>query len=276
MKRNYVGWAKQGANYGPATGAGEFAATLPPGHYKVDYNQYEDALMITRFTPRLDEILNLGGKEFNAALSNVQRFLLPETEAAFAKSGFLLKRSFLFYGPPGTGKSVLATQISQLAIDMKGALALYPMGYDALERMIEVLSETDKDRFICLSLEEFDGLVSDRDEDSWTTLLDGQFQSGNRIMVATTNHVENIPQRLLRPGRFSSLIKIPELTAEARTKFLLSKGVEAGVARGLVEQTNGFTVDELKEVVQNHIILGEPAQDVIGAITEARNLGKEE
>lgn len=273
MKRNYVGFAKKGQVYGPATGEGDFAATLPAGHYKVEYNEYQDELMVTNFHPKLDEILNLGGKEYNATLKNVAKFLEPATAEAFKKHGFLLKRSFLFHGPAGTGKSVLATRLADMAVEAKNAIVLYPSGYEALERMLEVISETDKERFVVLALEEFDDKVNARDESEWTTLLDGQFQSGNRILVATTNYIESIPQRLLRPGRFSSLILIPALTPAARKTYLQSKGLDEKLVEQIVEVTNEFTVDELKEVVQNCHILGEPVKAVVAAITAARKMG---
>ena len=274
MKRNYIGFARMGSTFGPAEGAGDYNPTLPAGHYKVDYVDYEDRLVLTTFTPKMDEILNLGCKEFNDVLRNLGNFLSPEAAEKFKKEGYLLKRSFLFHGPPGTGKSVLATKSAQLAINTKNAIAIYPSSYDALERMLEVLGETDKERFTVISLEEVDDLISGRDESSWTSLLDGQFQSANRLLLATTNNVQEIPQRLLRPGRFSSLVYIPPLNNDARFKYLVSKGLEEAFAASIVNKTNTFTVDELKEVVQNAYILGEPLDEVILAINQARTLGK--
>lgn len=273
-KRNYIGFAKMGNTFGPAEGNGEYKSTLPRGHYKVDYDPYKDELTLTNFVPKLDNILNLNIPEIKKVLANVERFLSPETAQKYKEQGYLLKRSFLFHGPPGTGKSVLSCQITDFAVQKKDALVFYPSDFDALERLMEVIDETDKDRFMCISLEEFDGLVNSKDEDSWTTLLDGQFQSGNRIIVANTNYVQRIPQRLLRPGRFSSLIHIPALSPEARTEYFKLKGVDEKLTTKLVEQTNGFTVDELKEIVQNVCILGEDPDDVIGAIQSARTLGK--
>lgn len=275
MKLNYIGFAKMGNIYGPAAGFGEYTAKLPAGHYKVDWDNYKDELMVTVFTPKVDEILNLGCKEFNMVVNSITKFLSPETKELFKKQGYLLKRSFLFHGPPGTGKSVLSVKVSDLAVHMKDAIALYPVGYEALERMLEVLDETDKERFKVICLEEFDGLISGRDEDSWTTLLDGQFQSDNRMLLATTNNIAEIPQRLLRPGRFSSLVHIPALDANERYNYLKSKGLPEIQCKDLTEKTNDFTVDDLKEVVQNSIILGEDVNFVLESIRAGKSLGKE-
>lgn len=272
-KRNYVGFAKMGNVFGPAIGDGEYYRNLPAGHYKVDYEDYRDKLIITRFEPRLDEILNLNSKEFNDAVEIAQTFLSKNSESEYVKSGFLYKRSFLFYGPPGTGKSVLSSKISDLAVGSRNAIAIYPKSLEALQRILEVLDETDSDRFKVIVLEEFDDIVNRRGyEAEWTTVLDGQFQSSNRLIVATTNNIDAIPRRLLRPGRFSSIVHIPALSAESRKLFLQTKNVPAPMISELVDQTEGFTVDDLKEVVQGYIILGD--KSTVSAIRRAKELGQ--
>lgn len=274
MKRNYIGFTRSGSVFGPATGVGEYTPKLPGGHYKVDFDQYEDILALTTFVPRTDEILNLGCKEFNYVLTTAERFLSDEATKAFAARGFLHKRSFMFYGPPGTGKSVLSCKISDLAVEKKNGIAIYPASFEALERFLEVLNDTDKNRFTVIVLEEFDGLVQGRDEEQWTTLLDGQFQTSNRLVLATTNNVERIPKRLLRPGRFSSVINIPALDESARDNFLKSKGVEKALRSQIVELTEEFTVDDLKEVVQGALILKDDLTNVINSIRAVKKLGR--
>lgn len=273
-KRNYIGFAKMGAQFGPAEGRGEYTPKLPAGHYKVNYDEYNDELMLHKFVPKLDEVLNLGGKEFNDVINITKKFLSPEAAEQFQKDGFLLKRSFLFHGVPGTGKSVLSTKVSDIAVEYKNAIVLYPNDYDALERVLEVLDDTDKERFKVVSLEEFDDLVSGRDEASWTTLLDGQFQSANRLLVATTNNINSIPQRLLRPGRFNSVIEIPTLSTESRDKYFEMKGISAKDRTQVVELTKGFTVDDLKAVFQDVFILKEDVERTIDGIKAAKKLGK--
>lgn len=276
MKHNYIGFARMGNIFGPATGDGEFTPRLPAGHYKVDYDDYKDELALTAFKPHMDEILNLGCKEFNYVLNMAESFLSPQTEVAYKEQGFLLKRAFLFYGPPGTGKSVLSCKISDLAAARKDGIAIYPSSYEALERFLEVVGDTDKGRFTTVVLEEFDSLVQGRDEESWTTLLDGQFQTSNRLILATTNNVESIPKRLLRPGRFSSIIEIPALNSDARNNFLLAKKVtDDKLRKTIIKATDGFTIDDLKEVVQGALILNDSVTNVISAIRAAKELGKE-
>jgi SpoVK/Ycf46/Vps4 family AAA+-type ATPase len=274
-KINYIGFARMGNIYGPAHGLGDYTPTLPAGHYKVAWNRYTDELTVTHFVPRTDEILNLGCEEFERAVNLTTKFLSPEMCAAFERNGFLVKRSFFFYGPPGTGKSVLASKISDIAVKNKNAIAMYPDDFDSLERMLEVLDETDKNRFKVVCLEEFDNLIG-RNEGDWTTLLDGQFQSSNRMVVATTNNIDNIPGRLLRPGRFSSITLIPPLSALARDNFLKLKNVSEFTRKHIVEKTDQFTIDDLKEVVQCGVILGEDLDSTIASIRAVKNLGKDD
>jgi hypothetical protein len=272
MKLNYVGFAKMGNLFNPAIGKGEYTRTLPAGHYRLAYNRYDDELICTSFRPKLDEILNLGCKDFNYACGTVERFLTTKTEKTYQEHGFLLKRSFLFYGAPGTGKSVLASKISDICVENKNAIVLYPEDYLSLERSLEILDETDPGRFKVIVLEEFDSLLKGGND--WTTLLDGQFQSSNRMLVATTNHIERIPNRLLRPGRFASVIEIPTLTASERAKYLESKKVPSKLAKEIAKKTDTFTVDDLKEVVQSVVLLGDPVDFVIENIKRAKTLGQ--
>lgn len=271
-KINYIGFARMGNIYGPAHGLGDFHPTLPAGHYKVTWNQWTDELTVTNFVPKMDEILNLGCPEFENSVQMTAKFLSPETARKFAENGFLFKRSFFFYGPPGTGKSVLASKIADMAVKSQNAVAIYPEDYNTLERMLEVLDETDKTRFKVICLEEFDNIIG-RNEGDWTTLLDGQFQSSNRMVVATTNNIHRVPGRLLRPGRFSSITLIPTLPANARDNFLKLKNVPDSVRKQIVEKTDKFTIDDLKEVVQRGVIMGENLESTIDSIRAVKTLG---
>lgn len=64
------------------------------------------------------------------------------------------------------------------------------------------------------------------------------------------------------------------MDAETRTTFLKTKGVNSTMIKDVVEKTDGFTIDELKEIVQCCHILGEPIDMAIGSINARRNLGK--
>ena len=274
-KINYIGFAKMGNQFGPAHGNGEYCQKLPAGHYRVEYNRYNDELMLTKFEPRLDDILNIGSKQFNSISTNAEKFLSPETEKVFKQNGYLLKRSYFLHGPPGTGKSVLCTKLCNIAVQKKNALSLYPTEHEALERMIEVVSATDPDLFLAITLEEFDAILRNDGDHNWTTLLDGQFQAGNRLLIASTNNIERVPKRLLRPGRFSAIYEIPALTAQAKAEYLKQKQVNPEMIERIMKYSDALTIDELKEIVQNVVILGEDLDETVTAITATKTLGQD-
>jgi SpoVK/Ycf46/Vps4 family AAA+-type ATPase len=270
---NYIGFARIGNQFGPAQGNGEYCKTLPAGHYKLEYDHYNDILLLNRFEPKLDDILNIGSKEFNEVLNNAKKFLSPETEDIFKQNGYLMKRSYFLYGPPGTGKSVLCTKVCNIAVEKKNAISVYPDGHQALERFVEVINDTDPNRFLAITLEEFDSSLRQEGDHNWTTLLDGQFQAGNRILVASTNNIGAIPSRLLRPGRFSRLYEIPALTEETKREYLVQKSVPTETIERIMKYSESLTIDEMKEIVQNVVILGEDLDSTVKAITAAKKLG---
>jgi hypothetical protein len=49
-----------------------------------------------------------------------------------------------------------------------------------------------------------------------------------------------------------------------------------GPAIAIVEKTEGFTVDNLKEIIQANVILGEPLAGVIDSIKATKVLGAQE
>lgn len=162
------------------------------------------------------------------------------------------KLGILLYGPPGTGKTATLTAIANLlgrnllhirfsliqnceqfdAILNKIDYTKYVIEFDEFDLVLNALSssssQTPKETFdynslVLLTDDErkmvLEGLRKKRSPSSPIDLayilqkLDGIESANNRIIVATTNHIENINPALLRPGRFDLKLCLDRCTS---------------------------------------------------------------
>jgi transitional endoplasmic reticulum ATPase len=131
-----------------------------------------------------------------------------------------LKRTVLVEGPPGTGKTLAGQLTGQIATAHGWTYVLCRPGIDSIEstmslaRMyapavvwVEDIETTagGSPEYLSKLLETFDGVTA----------------KGHEVIVGmTTNHVDRIPQKMLRPGRIDSVIHIGELTADSVRKLV--------------------------------------------------------
>jgi transitional endoplasmic reticulum ATPase len=165
-----------------------------------------------------------------------------------------LKRGVLAAGPYGTGKSLLARGIGKIATD-NGWTFIYIKDASQLPEAIRfaqlyqpaVIFAEDVDRHMSGGrTEEMDNILN---------TLDGIDSKTSELMVVlTTNHLDQINQAMLRPGRLDVILNIvaPDAEAVQRLIKLYARGrldeesnlTEAG------ELLAGFTPAVVREVVE--------------------------
>lgn len=219
---------------------------LAPGVYTVNCTE-NGSIYFTPMSTNCDAIVELPSKEYQQLVYDMETFLIPNTKDSFNKYGFIYKRSALLHGKPGVGKTVLVNRIMHTVIK-QGGIVLFNPPPGLLQDAYTVLEDIQPDVLTMVIFEEFDELLEHHEEDL-LSLLDGEIQKSNIIYLATTNYKENIPTRLLRPGRFSSIIEVLAPNLEARIQYLLNKHFTKEEAEDWASKTEGFTVDDLKEVV---------------------------
>ncbi len=85
--------------------------------------------------------------------------------------------------------------------------------------------------------------------------MDGFEEDNSIIVMAASNHPNNIDAALLRPGRFSKIIKVgfPDVNKREQILKLYTSSIplDADVnLRKIAEATNNFSPADLKELVQ--------------------------
>lgn len=245
---------------------------LPPGVYEVNVNM-QGEVFFSKIDTNHDALIDLPNTEYDQVIKEIGKFMLPETRQAFEDNGFIYKRSTLLYGPPGTGKTCIVNRIANSVVQ-EGGVALFSPNPKLLEESFKILDSIQPETRVMVIFEELDQLM-DRYESELLNLLDGEIQKSNIIFVATTNYIDKIPARIRRPGRFSSVVQVSSPTAETRRYYLNYKFKGKIDIESWVSKTEGFSVDELKEVALSVLCLGYELETILARIRENKGIVEE-
>lgn len=170
-----------------------------------------------------------------------------------------MNRSILFFGPPGVGKTTLA---ARLAEKMDGKLLVVtPRGMDNLHftSLLDIIDIVDP---AVVLFDDMDRLWRPEEMLNEMEQLNRHVKSRKRLIIATVNEIEDIPDALRRPGRFDEIIEFGEPDTTQRRAILsaYAKQFKVKVTRQemteLVRLTKGMTGAYLREVMLRTSIIG--------------------
>jgi cell division protease FtsH len=212
----------------------------------------------------------IGNDEAKAALNRVKAFL--HNPAQYAKMGAAAPRGVLLVGPPGTGKTLLAKALAGeskahfIAVDGSYFTATY---YGAGVAKVKALFKLARKQAPCvLFIDEVDGIGKraqggpgggaesemNRIINRVLVEMDGFDAMDNVVVVAATNHEDNIDEALRRPGRFDMLVRLNKPTLperEALFDLYIGKVKHDGRAdsAALARMSSGMSPAEIANVV---------------------------
>ena len=212
----------------------------------------------------------VGNEEAKAALNRVKSFM--RDPAQYAKLGASAPRGVLLVGPPGTGKTLLAKALAGeskanfIAVDGSYFTAMF---YGAgVSKVKELFKLARKSAPCVLFIDEVDGIGKrtrsgdgggaeselNRIINRVLVEMDGFEPLDNVVVVAATNHEENIDEAMRRPGRFDMLVRLGLPTLPERKRLFdlyLGKVTHDGRAdtAALARMTAGMSPAEIANTV---------------------------
>jgi SpoVK/Ycf46/Vps4 family AAA+-type ATPase len=251
--------------------------TIPAGIYEIHPTM--DDLLLVKKNIVMDSIIDIPESESDIILKEIDEFSKPETKALYKEYGTVYKKGFLLHGKAGTGKSVTAVTAANKLVTKSDAIVFFNPDPHHFKAALEIFQEDLNDRMIILLLEEFE-TVYQEDPSNVLSLLDGESQIKNFITIACTNYLEQLPERIKsRPSRFSTIMEILPPTNKVREIFIKGKLLDRDMDKldALVEATEGFTIDQIKDVVLSTCVFKLPISSAILKIKEmqANSIGEE-
>jgi cell division protease FtsH len=213
----------------------------------------------------------IGNDEAKAALNRVKAFM--HDPSSYVKLGASAPRGVLLVGPPGTGKTLLAKALAGeskanfIAVDGSYFTATY---YGAGVAKVKALFKLARKNAPCvLFIDEVDGIGkrsrgADNGNGAESEMnriinrvlveMDGFEAMDNVVVVAATNHENNIDEAMRRPGRFDMLVRLAKPTLPERARLFdlyLKKMTHDGSAdtAALARMTPGLSPADIANIV---------------------------
>lgn len=255
-------WTKTGDNvYGLGTPSS--GNRLPLGVYTLHLTIYGEARF--KHIDRRDEDLVRFKGEADTILSEVQFFW--SRGEIYKALRLPYRRGILLYGPPGTGKSSLI-RIALEDVVERGGVGFLVDSIRVFSVCYAEFRKLQPDTPLVAVIEDLESFCESGQERELLEVLDGQGAGvTNTIFIATSNHIEKIPDRIKnRPSRFDRRISIGFPTAEQRNHYMntLLKSIPDGLdtyqnrlaPHNYVGDTEGMSLAHVKALFTSVAILG--------------------
>lgn len=263
----YSSWIIKGKNYVPAPDV-KIVKKLPSGVYKVMWadNDY----VMSPIPLNTDDLYSFSEDFTSIMLEEVKNFWNQKEK--YDKFGLTHRRGILLCGAPGTGKTSLITLLIKQIIEKDGLVFLVSevQDFNCLFQTIKtVIRRIEPERPIITVFEDVDQLINMMGGDAkLLDFLDGRASVDNCLSILTSNNTSELSEALLRPSRIDLMYEVPMPDERIRGEYFMKKGVKTEDIPKFVEETEGMSFAELKEIFIGTYVLGKPLDKVVQQIKE--------
>ena len=249
---------------------------IKPGYYDGFFT--DEGPRIRKIETRLDGLVTFGRGVAGQIVDEIEQFWGSEQQFRKINKSIkvLYKRGILMYGPPGCGKSSMISIIMNEVVKRKG-IALRFNGSNVTTEFIRMIRQVQPSTKIIVVLEDIDGFISRNGEEDILNMLDGvDTVLDNILFIATSNYVQDLSTRLLRPSRFDLKIELDYPEAAMRKKYLQELYKSTGTSKGQnlsqsVRDTEGFSFADLKELFISTCVFGRDYKKAVNGLKNALN-----
>lgn len=244
--------------------------SLPAGAYQIGMTM-DGAPYFSPISIITDKIIDIPNSITSAVVAEIENFWSEGVSQKFKEYGLVQKRGVILEGPPGSGKTITLAKTAELVINKFKGVVLFNPDPGSLPIYLKLLKDIEPDKKVLVMWEEFDSTLRGNESDL-LSLLDGEIQVDNIVYLATTNYISKIPARIKnRPSRFARIITVGAPDAATRRAFLEAKltpqDKELYLA-AMIEASDGFVIDQLKDLIISVCCFGYPISDAVLKIQE--------
>jgi len=141
----------------------------------------------------------------------------------------MLPKAILFHGPVGTGKTLF---LKEYADSFDAPVYIIDGSGEAVSSEVNsIFNKAKKNKFAIVCIDELELLIgrSSQIERVLQSQLDGIDKTGRILVLATTNHLNDISSALTRNGRFDRIIEIGNPSKESRKVMLKNFVTQLGL-----------------------------------------------
>lgn len=245
--------------------------TIPSGLYSMTYSDSQ-GYGLSKMDYKGEDFFHLPSLPHEQIINDLQIFW--DNKEKFIKYKLNPKRGIILHGDPGCGKTSLIYLLVE-EIKRRNGISVY---FDMPDNWVEIaklIRKVEVERPILCIIEDIDLVIQKFGEEGFLNFLDGLNSITNVVYVATTNNIENIPDRIKdRPSRFDKKYEIKKPDDRDRELYfktkLLPEDLEKYNINKLVKDTKNFTMAHLKEAFISLYILGNDYTEVISRLKKSK------
>jgi AAA+ superfamily predicted ATPase len=240
---------------------GESILVFKDGHWERSKEMFELV-----HNSRMSELV-LPPERRKSMIDDFKRFLASQDQ--YLALGVSWRRGAILLGPPGNGKThFLRALVQELEVPCLYVQSLDHNYYRSEQLLQRVFERARELRPCVLIFEDLDALIDHSNRSFFLNQLDGFERNHGLIVIATTNHPENIDTAIMdRPSRFDRKYEFPLPDSSQRARFLeiwkdklhtqggLKGGWDGSNISKIAQATEGFSFAYMKELIVSSLLI---------------------